>query len=429
MIGKKIHNFAQTLWGFNRSITGEGVRQTLEAIKELIPELEIRSIPSGKQVFDWQIPKEWKVREAYIICPEGKKICDFSKNNLHLVGYSRPFKGSISLDKLNEHLHSLPEKPDAIPYVTSYYGDSWGFCIEESKRRVLKEGIYSVVIDTELFDGFLNYGELILEGERKEEIFLSTYICHPSMANNELSGPTVTTFLAKWISSRARKYSYRIIFIPETIGSIAYLSQNLENLKKRVFSGFNVSCVGDNRAYSFLPSRNGNTISDKVAKHVLRNFDERYIEYTWLDRGSDERQYCSPGVDLPIASIMRSKFGTYEEYHTSLDNLIDVVTPEGLDGGYWALRRAIEVLEKDCRYMVNTLCEPMLGKRNLMSNISKLGTNVKTKQILDFITFCDGENSILDIANIIDVPFWELSESIDVLEEMKLIQKVEIENN
>ncbi|SVC95653.1 uncharacterized protein METZ01_LOCUS348507, partial [marine metagenome] len=234
MIGRDIHKLAKKLWPINRSITGVGVRETLNIIKQHIPELIINEVPSGTKVFDWEIPKEWEVKEAWIRDPKGKKICNFKENNLHLVGYSTPVKARMSLTELNEHLCSLPEKPDAIPYVHSYYNDWWGFCISQNERDTLEEGIYEVYIDSKKFEGSLTYGELLIAGESEREIFLSTYVCHPSMANNELSGPTVTTFLAKWIQKlKHRKYSYRIIFIPETIGSITYLSYNKDVMQKR----------------------------------------------------------------------------------------------------------------------------------------------------------------------------------------------------
>ena len=275
-----------------------------------------------------------------IISPDGTKICNFSENNLHLLGYSIPFRGKLSLKELKEHLFTLPDQPNAIPYITSYYEERWGFCLKHEQFQNLKDGEYEVFIDTELFNGELNYGELLIKGESEKEVFLSTYVCHPSMANNELSGPTVVTFLAKWLLSiKKPRFSYRIIFIPETIGSISYLSLNHEQMKKKVFAGFNVSCVGDDRSYSYIPSRDGNSISDKIALHVLNWIDPNFVKYSWLDRGSDERQYCAPGIDLPIASIIRTKYGKYPEYHTSLDDLKVVATPKGLDGGYWAIRR------------------------------------------------------------------------------------------
>ena len=321
MIGNEIYKFARELWPINRSITGDGLRDTLQRISKHLPALKIKSVLSGTKVFDWTVPKEWTIKEAYIITPKGKKICDFSQNNLHLVGYSIPFKGEVSFDELKKHLYTLPDQPNAIPYVTSYYEKRWGFCLSQEQLDSLEIGTYKVVIESALFDGELNYGELLIKGKSDKEILLSTYICHPSMANNELSGPTVVTFLAKWLLKiGGPQYSYRIIFIPETIGSITYLSRNYKHMKDKTIAGFNVSCVGDDRAYSYVPSRNGKTISDLVAKHVLKWTDSNFVEYSWLDRGSDERQYCAPGVDLPIASILRTKYGKYPEYHTSLDD-------------------------------------------------------------------------------------------------------------
>jgi len=312
MIGADIHAFAKQLWHINRSITGEGVRATLNQIMRHLPDLEIKSVSSGTEVFDWVVPKEWHAEEAYIVTPSGEKICDFKVNNLHLLGYSTSFEGSMRLEELKEHLYTLPEQPEAIPYITSYYKERWGFCLTQNQYDQLEDGEYRVKIEAKHFDGVLNYAELVLPGESDEEVFLSTYICHPSMANNELSGPTVVTYLAKWLSELSnRRYTYRIVFIPETIGSITYLSRNHKKMKEKTIAGFNVSCVGDDRAYSYLPSRNGNTLSDDIAKHVLSHIDSNYKAYNWLDRGSDERQYCAPGIDLPIASIMRTKYGQY----------------------------------------------------------------------------------------------------------------------
>ena len=424
--GIKIYNLAKQLWGVNRSITGEGVRQTLDIISEHIPKLKVHSVKTGTKVFDWTVPKEWHVNEAYIITPSGDHICDFKQNNLHLVGYSTPFNKTIPLSELQNHLYSLPEQPDAIPYITSYYKERWGFCISEIDRDKLEDGDYQVVIDTKLFDGVLNYGELIIEGDSKEEVFLSSYVCHPSMANNELSGPTVLTFLAKWLTDlERRKYSYRIILIPETIGSITYLSQHYGKMKENVVAGFNVSCVGDDRAYSFLPSRNGNSISDKVAVHVLKWLAPNYINYSWLDRGSDERQYCSPGIDLPIASIMRSEFGEYPEYHTSLDNLMDVVTPKGLEGGYLALKYALELIEKNEKLKVSVLCEPQLGKRGLYPTLSTKKSGDEARMMMNFMSYCDGNHSVLEIAEKINVPSWELYDLIEKLKNHDLIESAD----
>ena len=421
-IGYEIHEFAKELWPINRSITGEGVRETLRRIYNHLPTLEIKSVASGTKVFDWTVPKEWSVEEAYIITPSGEKICDFSKNNLHLVGYSIPFEGEISFDELKKNLYTLPDQPNAIPYITSYYKERWGFCLSQEQFDTLENGNYKVVIKSTLFDGELNYGELLIKGKSDKEIFLSTYICHPSMANNELSGPTVVTFLAKWLQEIDKTdFSYRIIFIPETIGSITYLSKNYKDMRNKIFAGFNVSCVGDDRAYSYLPSRNGKTISDMIAKHVLKWIDPNFIKYSWFDRGSDERQYCAPGIDLPIASILRTKYGRYPEYHTSLDNLENVVTPKGLEGGYWAIRKAIEAIERNKKYKVTVLCEPQMGNRGLYPTLSTKGTNKEVHLMMNFISFCDGQTSLLEIAENLNLPIWELYELVDKLESHSLI--------
>ena len=422
-VGKEIHNLAKELWPLNRSITGEGVRKTLTVLQSFIPELKIFEVPIGTQVFDWQIPKEWLIKDAFIITPSGQKICEFKKNNLYVVGYSTPVHEKINLSQLQNHLYSLPSQPEAIPYVTSYYEARWGFCISQDEREKLEEGEYEVYIDSEIFDGSLTYAELLIPGQSKEEIFISTYVCHPSMANNELSGPCVTTFLAKNIQEiKNRRYSYRVIFIPETIGSIAYLSKNLERLKTHVVAGFNVHCVGDDRDYSYLPTRNGKTLSDQVAKHVLKHTFPGYKQYSWRDRGGDERQYCAPGIDLPVASIMRTKFGAYPEYHTSLDDLTNVVTPGGLEGGFNALWRAIEILEKNFYPKVTVLGEPQLGKRGLYPNLSIKGNYEETIIMMDFLTYADGSLSLLEIAELLETPCWNLFSLLEILEQHKLLE-------
>lgn len=421
-LGLEIHKLAQRLWGINRSITGDGVRETLGILKEFMPNLSITEVPTGTQVFDWTIPKEWKVNDAYIITPSGNKICSFKENNLQLVGYSTPVHSKLSLSELQNNLYSLTDQPTAIPYITSYYKECWGFCLTQQQRDSLEDGEYEVFIDSELFDGSLTYGELLIKGQTDKEIFISTYVCHPSMANNELSGPTVTTFIANWLANRSNnRFSYRIVFIPETIGSITYLSRNKDRLKDNVFAGFNVTCIGDNRDYSYLPSRNGKTISDTVAKHILKNICPTYKSYKWADRGSDERQYCSPGIDLPIASIMRTKYGQYDEYHTSLDDLINVVTPEGLDGGYNALKSAIEALEQNKFPKINVLGEPQLGKRGLYPTLSTKTSSIEVRLMMDLITWSDGSKSMLEIAEICDVPIWELYPIVKKLSDHQLL--------
>ncbi len=425
MIGIKIHRFAEELWPINRSITGSGLRKTLRCIQNKLPSLAIHSIQSKSKVFDWEVPREWKVNSAYIIKPDGHKICDFSSNNLHLLNYSVPFKGDLTLQELKPNLYTLPEQPDAIPYVTSYYQERWGFCMTHSEYVSLPEGSYKVIVDTELFDGELNYGELFIPGKSKKEVLLSTYVCHPSMANNELSGPTVLTYIAKFIDDLPdREYSYRIIFIPETIGSIVYLSRNYKYLQKNTFAGFNLSCLGDDRAYSYLESRDGDTISDRVAKHVLKWIDPNFLTYDWLGRGGDERQFCAPGIDLPIASIMRTKYAEYPEYHTSLDDLKNVVTPDGLEGGFQAIQKCILTIENNKLYKTTTLCEPNLGKRGLYPTISTQTNDKSVRKLLDLISLCDGKTYLLEIAESMGVEILDLCGLVDQLREQGLLVEV-----
>ena len=422
IIGQEMYDWAVDLFPINRSLSGDGVRQTLQYIKKIIPELEVNEVPSGTKCFDWTIPQEWNCNDGYIIDPGGNKICDFKTNNLHIVGYSTPIDSEIELEELIEHLYYLEEQPTAIPYITSYYSPRWGFCLSFNEFQKLKKGTYKVKINSELKDGNLTYGEIKLKGESEKEIFLSTYICHPSMANNELSGPVVTTALVNFIKSlEGRKYSYRIVFIPETIGSITYISRNIDDMKKNIIAGFNITTIGDDRSYSYIPTRYGNTLSDKVSKHVLQDID--YVEYSFLDRGSDERQYCFPGVDLPIATICRTKYGVYPEYHTSLDDLT-VISPSGLYGGYEKIKKAIELLEKNDYYKVTVLCEPQLGKRGLYPTISTKTSAATVRTIIDFITYADGDNDLIDIANIIGVQAEELFDIVDKLKAVKLIKVI-----
>ncbi len=425
MTGHSIYEMVKRLFPICRSITGNGVRQTLRIIKQYIPEMEIVEVPTGTRAFDWLVPREWNIRDAYILDPEGRKIVDFKQSNLHVVGYSIPVNRTIPLSELQEHLYSLPGQPEAIPYVTSYYREWWGFCLTEKQRLSLKPGNYHVYIDSSLTEGSLTYGELILPGKTEKEVFLSTYICHPSLANNELSGPCVTTFLARWLSSLAhRKYTYRIIFIPETIGSLVYLSRHLPVMQKNIVAGFNVTCVGDNRSYSFLPSRYGNTLADRVSLHVLKHMHPDFIHYSFLDRGSDERQYCSPGVDLPVVSVMRSKYGAYPEYHTSLDNL-ELVSPEGLQGGYEVLQKCIECIERNEKLIVTVLGEPQLGKRGLYPTLSIKNRPSQVKDMLNLLAYCDGANDLLAIAELIGKPAWELFALVELLKEHNLLREAD----
>lgn len=413
--GQAMYDFVSELFPVCRSLTGEGVRHTLAAIHEHLPGLAIHEVPSGTEVFDWRVPDEWNIRSARLIGPDGKTIVDFKNNNLHVVGYSEPVDIELPLEELQLHLHSLPELPDAIPYVTCYYKRYWGFCLPHRLRETLSPGRYRAVIDATLEPGHLTYGELILHGMTDHEILLSTYICHPSLANNELSGPAVATWLAKWLMKKPRRHTYRIVFIPETIGSITYLSRNMRRMKDNTIAGFNLTCMGDNRCFSYLPSRLGGTLADQTAKHVLKHIAPDYISYSFRERGSDERQYCSPGIDLPVCTVMRSKYGTYPEYHTSLDDL-KFVTPSGLGASFEALRLCLYCLEQNDTMIAAVMCEPQLAKRGLYPNISTGGRNDLVRNMMDLLAYSDGKHDLLTIADMIDVPMWEL---IDLTEKLK----------
>jgi aminopeptidase-like protein len=421
-LGQKMHQWARELWPINRSLSGPGVRQTLEFLKQQMPNLQIQGIPTGTTCFDWTVPAEWEIRDAYILNEKGEKILDFKKNNLHVVGYSTAIDRKMTLEQLQSHLHSLPEQPTAIPYVTSYYSSRWGFCLSHQQRQSLMPGLYHVVIDSTHRQGALTYGELRIPGRTEKEILLSTYVCHPSMANNELSGPVVTTALAQWIAANQdREFSYRILFLPETIGSIAYLSRHLDEMKKNTVAGFVVTCVGDERCHSFMPSREGQTLADRAGLHVLKYLDPQFKKYSFLQRGSDERQYCSPRADLPVASLMRSKYAEFPEYHTSLDDL-NFVTPRGLAGGFEALQRAIFIIENNGFPEVQVTCEPQLGKRGLYPTVSAKGSADSVRTMMNLIAYSDGSRDLIEIADLIGASALELIPITKKLTEHNLLK-------
>lgn len=422
-----MYELAKKLYPIHRSITGDGVRQSLEIIKSEIP-IEFKEVPCGEKVFDWEIPPEWNIKDAYVLdFSSGKKVINFKEHNLHIVGYSIPINKECSYDELLPHLHYIKEQPKAIPYVFSYYEEQWGFCLSyENFLKLDKKTNYKVFIDSDHNPkGSLTYAELILPGESDEELFFSSYICHPQMCNNELSGPVVLTELAKYVQDKKdRRFTYRFVIVPETIGSITYLSQNLKHLKEKVFGGYNLTCVGDERAYSYIPSRLGNNISDRIAKYALTEFTDGFIKYSWLDRGSDERQYCAPGVDLPICSITRSKYHSYPEYHTSLDNF-EVVTKKGLEGSFFLYSKIIDIFENNIKPKVNVLGEPQLGKRGLYLNLSKKDapSRIRDRDLKNFISYCDGNHTILDISEIIEVEFEECVLLSNILKDNNLLHE------
>jgi aminopeptidase-like protein len=419
-----MHGWATDLFPICRSITGDGVRQTLAYLSNIIPDLSVYEVMSGTPAFDWTVPNEWNVRAAYIEDEQGRRIVDFARNNLHLVGYSEPVDKVLTLEELQPHLHSLPEQPHAIPYVTSYYSGRWGFCLTQEQRDQLPQGRYHVVVDSTLAPGSLTYGEVILPGWEEKEVLLSTYICHPSLANNELSGPVVTTALTRWLASQEkRRYTYRILFIPETIGSIVYLSSHLDDMKKNTVAGFVLTCIGDERAYSFLHSREANTVADRVGSIVMKHHAPDFVEYSYLDRGSDERQYCSPGVDLPVVSIMRTKYNSYPEYHTSLDDL-SLITPAGLQGGYEAVKKCIELLEHNFTYRAMTLCEPQLGKRGLYPTLSTRGAGYAVRNMTNVLAYSDGTRDVAQLAHDIGLNPTEAVMICEQLADKGLLERV-----
>ena len=419
--GKSAYKLANELWPLNRSLTGNGLRKTLDIIKREIPDLKIFSVPSGFKAYDWVVPKEWMVKEAWIKTPDGEKICNFEENNLHLIGYSQPFKGNVDLSILQNHLFSLPEQIDAIPYVTSYYEEKWGFCIKHKDRLKLKPGIYQVFIDVEHFEGFMNYGELLVKGKSKKEVLLSTYVCHPSMANNELSGPVVAQEVAKIISKLTDRYfSYRFLFIPETIGSIVYISKNLKILQENLIAGFVLTCLGDEGIYSYIPSRYGDSYSDYIVKKTFQHRNKKFKSYSFLDRGSDERQFCAPKVNLPICSVTKSKYGTFSQYHTSKDDL-NFISSKGLSESIEIYSHFLFFIENNYVPEVNVLCEPQLGKRGLYSLNSKSRTLSNYRDYCNVFAYSDGMNDIFSLSEQIKIPVHDIITLVEDLEKEGLI--------
>ena len=407
-VGQGLYDLATRLFPICRSITGDGFRLSLEMIREQVPEMQVFEVPTGTLVFDWTIPREWNIRGGWIRNKQGETIIDFRNSNLHVLGYSVPIHQTVSREELLEHVYTQPEQPDWIPYVTSYYKERWGFCMSERQKQQLTDEEYEVCIDSTLADGSLTYGELIVPGETDEEIFFSTYLCHPSMANNELSGPCLMTALIKYVQSlKSRRYTYRFIIVPETIGSITYLSRNLKTMQQHVKAGFVLSCVGDDRTYSMVSTKYEDTLADRVLENVLRFHYPDYIRYSFMKRASDERQYGSAGVGLPVCAFCRSKYHEYPEYHTSADDL-SLISPEGLQGSYEVMVKVIDALEHNRHYCMTVPCEPQLGKRGLYPTISQKGTYAAFRAMQHFTAYADGRNDLIDISNLIGTPVDQL---------------------
>ena len=419
--GEEAYRWASDLFPINRSLTGPGVRDTLAYLQRLLPSLQIHAVASGTRAFDWTVPQEWQITEAFLEDEHGQRVVDFAQSNLHVLGYSGPIDAWLTLDELEPHLFSLSDQPEAIPYVTSYYERRWGFCLAHVVRHALAPGRYHAVIRARHFDGVLNYADLLIPGELEQEILLSTYICHPSMANNELSGPVVVAALGRWLSGLpARRYSYRLVFAPETIGAIVYLSRNLDRLKKHVRAGFVVSCAGDDRSYSYIASRQGNTLADRAARHVLAHHTPGFAPYSFLDRGSDERQYCSPGADLPVCSVLRTRHGKYPEYHTSLDDL-NLISPQGLQGAIDVYAKMIWLLENNHRWKTCLPGEPQLGRLGLYPTLSRRGSSAEARPLRNFLAYADGKLDLINLADTIGADALALLDTIGTLEESGVV--------
>jgi aminopeptidase-like protein len=419
--GKEIHGFATELYPICRSITGDGIRSTLKMIGQKIP-LQIREVPTGTAVFDWTVPKEWNVRDAYVRDATGRKVVDFQRNNLHLVNYSIPIHANLPLSILREHLFTLPKYPEWIPYRTSYYKPEWGFCMANSEKLALVEGEYEVCIDATLEDGNLTYGECLLPGQSSEEVLVSVHVCHPSLANDNLSGLAVAAFLARLLSGRQFRYSYRFLFLPGTIGAITWLARNKESAG-RVRHGLVLTCVGDAGGFHYKKSRRGDGEIDRAVAHALLHCGEASELLEFTPYGYDERQYCSPGFNLPVGCLMRSVWGTFPEYHTSADNL-EFIHPEQLARSARLCATIFDVLEGNLFYLnQNPYCEPQLGKRNLYRSTGGESIDNEIHARLWVLNMSDGEHALLDIAERSGLPFGAIRDAATLLCENGLLKE------
>ena len=413
--------WAKDLFSICRSITGDGTRMTLSYFEKINPEFRRLKFKTGQKVFDWEIPKEWNIKDAYLEHESGKRYAEFKKCNLHIVGYSKPVNKKISKKELLNYIHTQKDQPDSIPYVTSYYKERWGFCLSENQKSKLPDGNYKVIIDSDLKNGNLELSDAIFKGKTKKEIFFSSYICHPSMANNELSGPVLLNAIMHYIKSNypKSKFTYRFVLLPETIGSIAYLSKFMKVMKSNMICGFNLTCVGDERAYSYVGSRKGNTLADDAIEAALFGLSN-VKKYSYLDRGSDERQYCAPGIDLPVCCFSRSR-SEYPEYHTHKDNF-NVVTQKGLEGSFNVVKKIIDAIELELYPKTTMFGEPNLGKRGLYSTLSQKGKYDNTRLRMNLIAQSDGMTNIFKIAKLLKEPLDKLCNEYSLLKSKKVLK-------
>jgi aminopeptidase-like protein len=421
-LGREMHEFIAALYPICRSITGDGLRETLRKIADVVP-LELVEVPTGTQVFDWTVPKEWNIRDAYVKNSRGERVIDFQRSNLHVVNYSIPVRGTFTLAELRPHLHSLPEHPDWIPYRTSYYQAGWGFCVTQNQLDALAEDNYEVVIDSTLEPGSLTYGELVLPGETADEVLVSVHCCHPSLCNDNLSGIAIAVFLARHLADQPRKHTFRFLFVPGTIGPITWLSLN-ETIAERVRHGLVLTCAGDAGKSTYKRSRRGNALIDRAAEHVLKHAGSDYAVVDFTPYGYDERQYCSPGFNLPVGGLSRTPGGQFPEYHTSADDL-SLVRPEALEDTFEKCARIFEVLDGDCVYLnTNPKCEPQLGRRGLYEGV-KSGPALPSSELamLWVLNLSDGAHSLLDVAERSHMPFRVLKTAADALEACGLLVK------
>ena len=418
-VGAAMHELARELYPICRSITGDGVRQTLGILRQII-DLKIHEIPSGTAVFDWAVPKEWNIRAAFIKDPSGAKIVDFADCNLHVMSYSTPVRARLSLAELKNHIFTLPEYPEWIPYRTSYYNENWAFCMSHRQFLELPEGEYEVYIDTTLEDGALTYGEYVVPGETDEEVVFSCHVCHPSLANDNLSAIAVAAFLARWLSTKPRRYSYRFLFTPGAIGSIVWLALNEAQLN-RVHAGLVLACLGDGGQFTYKKSRRGDSEIDRVVSRALKESSTAHEIIDFFPFGYDERQFCSPGINLPMGALMRTPHGQFAEYHTSADDL-EFIKAENLSVSLALCRRIVELLEGNRTFInLNPKCEPQLGRRGLYGSVGGQSGKGREMALLWVLNFSDGAHSLLDIAARSGLSFAEIADAADALKDHGLL--------